>query len=164
MVAPRALYALYYSCRQRTATTTRYRLEPAMISYRFQDMNRDLDRLLDPQQQYSYPWDLSLEDTDAVRHGISACASLSDLAAYVATTALQAQVPGVCILEGPESEDEPLDGDTGEILVLPTSAHWLDAELEEKFFRAVDALFDLYWLEGWTWDQLREWARKLLPC
>lgn len=133
-----------------------------MISYRFQDMDRDLDYLLDPQRQYSYPWDLSLEDTDAVRHGISACASLSDLAAYVATTAIQATSPGVCVLEGPESEDEPLDGDRGEILVLPTAARWIEGELEERFFKAVDALFGLYWLEGWTWDQLREYARELL--
>ena len=135
-----------------------------MISYRFQDMDRDLDRLLEPEQQYSYPWDLSLEDTDAVRHGISACASLSDLAAYVATTALQAQVPGVCILEGPESGDEPLDGDRGEILVLPTSARWIEGELVEKFFEVVATLCDLYWDEGCTWDQLREYARGLLPC
>lgn len=133
-----------------------------MISYRFQDMNRDLDHLLEPEQQYSYPWDLSLENTDAVRHGISAYASLSDLAAYVACDAIKPIHSRPCILEGPESGDEPLDGDRGEILVLPTSARWLDAGMEEKFFRAVDALFDLYWLKGWTWDQLREYARELL--
>lgn len=133
-----------------------------MISYRFQDMDHDLDYLLDPERQYSYPWDLSLEDTDAVRHGISACASLSDLAAYVATTALQAQVPGVCILEGPESGDEPLDGDRGEILVLPTSARWIEGELVEKFFEAVATLCDLYWDEQWSFAEVREHAQELL--
>ena len=133
-----------------------------MISYRFQDMDRDLDYLLDPQRQYSYPWDLSLEDTDAVRHGISACASLSDLAAYVASDAVKPIHSRPCILQGSKSSDEGIYSSWGEILVAPTSARWLDAELEERFFKAVDALFDLYWLEGWTWDQLREYARELL--
>ena len=104
-----------------------------MISYRFQDMNRDLDHLLEPEQQYSYPWDL------------------------------QAQVPGVCILEGPESGDEPLDGDRGEILVLPTSARWIEGELVDKFFGAVATLCDLYWDEQWGFNEVREYAEELLP-
>ena len=59
-----------------------------MKAYRFQDKNREIEALLDPEQQFSYPWDLSLEETDAVRHGISACESLADLAAYVACSGL----------------------------------------------------------------------------
>lgn len=69
-----------------------------MKAYRFQDKNREIEALLDPEQQFSYSWDLSLEETDAARHGISACESLADLAAYVACSGLQAIDPGLIVL------------------------------------------------------------------
>lgn len=131
-----------------------------MIAYRFQRTYRALDTMLDP--QLWYPADPDLADLDSGRRTVSAYSSLSDLAAYVASDAVKPIHSRPCILEGSKSSDEGIYSSWGEILVAPTSARWLDAALEEKFFKAVDALFDLYWLEGWTWDQLREWARELL--
>lgn len=133
-----------------------------MIAYRFQRTYRALDTMFDPQLRY--PTDPDLADLDSRRRTVSAYASLSDLAASVACDAVKPIHSRPCILEGSKSSDEGIYSSWGEILVVPTSARWLDAALEERFFRAVDALFDLYWLEGWTWDQLREYARELLPC
>ena len=132
-----------------------------MKAYRFQDKNRDIDALLDPEQQYSYSWDLSLEETDAVRHGISACESLADLAAYVACSGLQANDPGLIILEGTESEDAPLDADQGEVLVLPTAARWADEATETRFFDAVGELADMFY-SGQTFEAVREAAQDLI--
>lgn len=131
-----------------------------MIAYRFQRTYRTLDTVFDPQVRY--PTDPDLANLDGGRHAVSAYASLSDLAAYVACDAVKPIHSRPCILEGSKSSDEGIYSSWGEILVAPTSARWLDATLEERFFRAVDALFDLYWLEGWNWDQLREYARELL--
>ena len=131
-----------------------------MIVYRFQRTYRTLDRLFDPQLRY--PTDPDLGDLDSRRRTVSAYASLSDLAASVACDAVKPIHSRPCVLEGSKSSDEGIYSSWGEIMVLPTSARWLDAALEKKFFAAVDALFDLYWLDGWTWDQLRERARELL--
>lgn len=133
-----------------------------MIAYRFQRTYRTLDTMFDPQLRY--PEDPDLADLDGGRHTVSAYASLSDLAAYVASDAVKPIHSRPCVLECSKSSDEGIYSSWGEILVAPTSARWLDAELEEKFFKTVDTLFDLYWLEGWAWDQLREYARVLLPC
>ena len=132
-----------------------------MKAYRFQDKNRDINALIDPEQQYSYSWDLSLEETDAVRHGISACESLADLAAYVACSALQATDPGVIILDGTESEDMPLDADQGEVLVLPTAARWVDEATENHFFDVVGELADMYY-SGTSFEAVREAAQDLI--
>ena len=131
-----------------------------MIAYCFQRPSRAPDTVFDPQLRSPTAPDLAA--LDSRRRTVGAYASLSDLAAYVACDAVKPIHSRPCILEGSKSSDEGIYSSWGEILVAPTSARWLDAELEEKFFRAVDALFDLYWLEGWTWDQLREWARELL--
>lgn len=131
-----------------------------MIAYCFQRTYRTLDTMFDPRLRY--PTDPDLADLDSRRRTVSAYASLSDLAAYVACDAVKPIHSRHCILEGSKSSDEGIYSSWGEILVVPTSMRWLDAALEERFFRAVDALFDLYWLEGWTWDQLRERARELL--
>lgn len=133
-----------------------------MIAYCFQPTYRTLDALFF--SQLRYPTDPDLGDLDGGRHNVSAYASLGDLAAYVACDAVKPIHSRPCILEGSKSSDEGIYSSWGEILVAPTSARWLDAALEEKFFAAVDTLFDLYWLEGWTWDRLRERARELLPC
>lgn len=132
-----------------------------MIAYCFQPMYRTLDALF--YSQLRYPMDPDLGDFDGGRHAVSAYASLSDLAAYVACDAVKPIRSRPCILEGSKSSDEGIYSSWGEILVVPTSARWLDAGMEEKFFNAVDTLFDLYWLEGWTWDRLREHAQDLLP-
>lgn len=132
-----------------------------MIAYCFQPTYRTLDTMFDP--QLLYPENPNLADLDSRRRTVSAYASLSDLAASVACDAVKPIHSRPCVLEGSKGSDEGIYSSWGEILVEPTSARWLDAELEKKFFRAVDALFDLYWLEGWTWDHLREYARELLP-
>lgn len=132
-----------------------------MKAYRFQDKNREIETLLDPEQQFSYSWDLSLEETDAVRHGISACESLADLAAYVACSGLQAIDPGLIVLEGTESEDTPLDGEMGEVLVLPTAARWADEATEDRFFNVVGDLVDLYY-SGQSFEAVREAAQDLI--
>lgn len=131
-----------------------------MIAYRFQRTYRTLDTMFDPQLRY--PEDPDLADLDGGRHTVSAYASLSDLAAYVAADAVKPIHSRPCILEGAKSSDEGIYSSWGEIQFAPTSARWLDAALEERFFKAVDALFDLYWLEDWTWDRLREHAQELL--
>lgn len=133
-----------------------------MKAYRFQDKSRSIDALLDAEQQYSYSWDLSLEETDAVRHGISACTSLADLAAYVACSGLQATDPGLIVLEGTESEDTPLDGEMGEVLVLPTAARWADEDTETRFFDAVGELADMYYYGGQSFEAVREAAQDLI--
>lgn len=132
-----------------------------MKAYRFQDKNRSIDALMDPEQQYSYSWDLSLEETDAVRHGISACESLADLAAYVACSGLQANAPGLIVLEGTESEDAPLDADQGEVLVLPTAARWADEATETRFFDVVGELADMFY-SGQPFEAVREAAQDLI--
>ena len=132
-----------------------------MKAYRFQDKNRSIDALLDPEQQYSYSWDLSLEETDAVRQGISACASLADLAAYVACSDIQANDPGLLLLEGTESKDTPLDADQGEVLVLPTAARWADEATEIRFFDAVGELADMFY-SGHPFEAVREAAQDLI--
>lgn len=132
-----------------------------MKAYRFQDKSRDIEAMLDAEEQFSYSWCLSLEETDAVRHGISACESLADLAAYVACSALQATDPGVVLLEGVESEDTPLDADQGEILVLPTAARWADEDIEARFFDVVGELADMYY-GGHPFEAVREAAQDLI--
>lgn len=129
-----------------------------MIAYRMQDQSRDVADLLDPEQQWSYPMDGG--DDDAVRRGISGVETLAGLAAYLACYAIQADVPVLVRIEGPESEDVPCDADAGEVLLLPTSA--VVVEDDEKFFDAVGQLCDAYWEDGVTdVDDLTEMAEDL---
>ena len=87
-----------------------------ITAYRIQSASRDITDLLDPEQQYSFPMD---GDDEMVRHGVSGCASLADLAAYVACYAIEAPVPVLVRITGPASEDTPCDEEDGEVLVLP---------------------------------------------
>ena len=129
-----------------------------MIAYRMQDQSRDVADLLDPEQQWSYPMDGG--DDDAVRRGISGVETLAGLAAYLACYAIQADVPVLVRIEGPESEGVPCDADAGEVLLLPTSA--VVVEDDEKFFDAVGQLCDAYWEDGVTdVDDLTEMAEDL---
>lgn len=129
-----------------------------MIAYRMQDQSRDVADLLDPEQQWSYPMDGG--DDDAVRRGVSGVETLAGLAAYLACYAIQADVPVLVRIEGPESEDVPCDADAGEVLLLPTSA--VVVEDDEKFFDAVGQLCDAYWEDGVTdVDDLTDLAESL---
>ena len=76
-----------------------------MIAYRIQDRKRGVEYLLDPETQYSWPSD---EDESKVRHGVSGCETVEELAAYWTTHAVEAAVPVLVRVEGPQSEDTPV--------------------------------------------------------
>lgn len=94
-----------------------------MIAYRIQDKSRGVEYLLDPDTQYSWPSD---EDESKVRHGVSGCETIEKLAAYWATRSVEAYAPVLVRVEGPQSEDTPLDEEFGEVLVLPETAEVID--------------------------------------
>ena len=126
-----------------------------MIAYRMQDESRDLADLLDPEQQYSFPMS---NDDEKVRHGVSGCETLADLAAYIACHAIEADMPVIVVIEGPESEDVPVDADHGEVLILPVRAERI--EDDEAFFDLVSDLVDMYWEQGLDCAALREIAAE----
>ena len=51
-----------------------------MIAFRIQDRKRGTEYLLDPETQYSWPMDY---DESKVRHGVSGCKTIEELAAYL---------------------------------------------------------------------------------
>lgn len=126
-----------------------------MIAYRLQDASRDPADLLDPEQQYSFPMSNADEE---VRHGVSGCESLAALAAYIATHAIEMDVPALVMIEGPESEDAPVDAADGEVLLLPTLAEVIADD--EAFFDLVSDLVDMYWEQGLDCAALREIAAE----
>lgn len=94
-----------------------------MISYRIQDKRRGTEYLLDPETQYSWPMDY---DESKVRRGISGCETIVELAAYWATHSVEVTDPVLVRVEGPQSEDTPLDEEFGEVLVLPETAEVME--------------------------------------
>lgn len=81
-----------------------------MIARRIQDRYRGVGYLLDPETQYSWP---SGEDESKVRHGVSGCETIEELAAYWTTHSSDAWDPVLVRVEGPESEDCPSTGSSG---------------------------------------------------
>lgn len=75
-----------------------------MIAFRIQDRKRGVEYLLDPETQYSWPMGY---DESKVRHGVSGCETIEKLAAYWATHSVEASVPVLVRVEGPQSEDTP---------------------------------------------------------
>lgn len=126
-----------------------------MIAYRLHDANR-LDDMLNPEMQFSFSVRGYDED---VRRGVSACGSLSQLAAYYATSGLVIANPTLVEVEGPESEDIALDASEGEVLVHPTRYQVLDTD---AFFDLVSDLVDLMWADGLGFDELEEIADERL--
>ena len=128
-----------------------------MIAYRIQDKRRGVEYLLDPETQYSWPSD---EDESKVRHGVSGCETIEELAAYWATRALDATDPVLVRVEGPQSEDTPLDEEFGEVLVLPETAEVIE---DTTVWHMISYLIDLvdadYTL---TYDQLVELGAEWL--
>lgn len=124
-----------------------------MIVYRIQSADRDVNALFAPEQQYSLPMN---QDDEMIRHGVSGCATLSDLAAYIASHAIEAPDPILVRITGPLSEDTPCDEDDGEVLILPTSAELI--EDDEEFFALVSTLVDMHWEQGLSCSDLREIA------
>lgn len=128
-----------------------------MIAYRIQDKNRGVEYLLDPETQYSWPMDY---DESKIRHGVSGCESIKELAAYWATHAVEAAVPTLVRVEGPQSEDTPLDEGFGEVLVLPETAEVIE---DTPVFELISYLIDLYDEDyTLTYDQLVEKAEEWL--
>lgn len=128
-----------------------------MIAYRIQDKNRGVEYLLDPETQYS--WAMS-DDESLVRHGVSGCETIKELAAYWATHSVEAADPVLVCVEGPQSEDTPLDEEFGEVLVLPETAEVIeDSPVFELISYLVDCRDEDYTL---TYDQLVEKAEEWL--
>lgn len=128
-----------------------------MIAYRIQDKNRGVEYLLDPETQYSWPMDF---DESKIRHGVSGCETIAELAAYWATHSVDAYDPVLVRVEGPQSEDTPLDEEFGEVLVLPETAEVIeDSPVFELISYLVDCRDEDYTL---TYDQLVEKAEEWL--
>ena len=128
-----------------------------MIAYRIQDRKRGVDYLLDPETQYSWPMDY---DESKVRHGVSGCETIEELAAYWATHSVEASVPVLVRVEGPQSEDTPLDEEFGEVLVLPETAEVIE---DTCVWSLISYLIDLYDEDyTLTYDQLVEKAEEWL--
>ena len=130
-----------------------------MIAYRIQDKNRGVEYLLDPETQYSWPMDY---DESLVRHGVSGCESIAELAAYWATHSVGATDPVLVRVEGTQSEDTPLDEEFGEVLVLPETAEVIkDTPVWTLISYLTDLVEEDYTL---TYDQLvaigAEWLEE----
>lgn len=130
-----------------------------MIAYRIQDKSRGVEYLLDPETQYSWPSD---EDESKVRHGVSGCETIEKLAAYWATHSVDATDPVLVRVEGPQSEDTPLDEEFGEVLVLPETAEVIeDTSVWSIISYLIDLVDEDYTL---TYSQLvelaEEWVEK----
>lgn len=109
-----------------------------MIAYRIQDKNRGVEYLLKPETQYSWPMDY---DESKIRHGVSGCETIAELAAYWATHSVEALDPVLVRVEGPQSEDTPLDEEFGEVLVLPETAEVIE---DTCVWSLISYLIDLY--------------------
>lgn len=114
-----------------------------MIAYRIQDKNRGVEYLLDPETQYSWPMS---DDESLVRHGVSGCETIEELAAYWATHSVEATDPVLVRVEGPQSDDTPLDEEFGEVLVLPETAEVIE---DTPVWPLISYLIDLV-DEGYT--------------
>lgn len=130
-----------------------------MIAYRIQDRKRGVEYLLNPETQYSWPSD---EDESKVRHGVSGCETIEKLAAYWTTHSVDAYAPVLVRVEGPESEDTPLDEEFGEVLVLPETAEVIE---DTCVWPLISYLIDLYDEDyTLTYGQLvelaEEWVEK----
>lgn len=128
-----------------------------MIAYRIHDRTRGTEYLLDPETQYSWPSD---EDESKVRHGVSGCETIEELAAYWATHSVGATDPVLVRVEGPQSEDTPLDEEFGEVLVLPETAEVIE---DTCVWSLISYLIDIYDEDcTLTYDQLVEKAEGWL--
>lgn len=122
-----------------------------MIAFRIQDRKRGVEYLLDPETQYSWPMS---DDESLVRHGVSGCETIEELAAYWTLEAVYATEPVLVRIEGPQSEDEPIRAHWGEVLVLPETAEVIeDTPVWALISYLIDLVDEDYTL---TYDQLVE--------
>ena len=128
-----------------------------MIAFRIQDRKRGVEYLLDPETQYSWPMDY---DESKVRHGVSGCKTIEELAAYWATHSVDATDHVLVRVEGPQSEDTPLDEEFGEVLVLPETAEVIE---DTHVWTLISYLIDLVNADyALTYDQLVELGAEWL--
>ena len=119
------------------ATITRTKTAK-MIAYRIQQPEHKIEWLLDPEFQFSTSW---YAESD-IRVGVSACASVEDLATYFA----QSGVPlgegcQLVAMECDWADDDDLDAALGAILVIPTAI--VSAEpITDAFYELVGAAYD----------------------
>ena len=123
-----------------------------MIAYRIQDKSREVADLTVAENQWSYPMGGADEE---VRRGVSGCRTLAELAAYVATSGIDAGSPVLVKIEGPKSSDHPVDATLGEVLILPETAEVIDDD--EEFFEVVGELVDMFY-SGADFDDVLEAA------
>jgi hypothetical protein len=121
-----------------------------MIAYRIQDKDRNVADLTVAENQWSYPMGGA---DDEVRRGVSGCRTLAELAAYVATSGIDAGSPVLVKIEGPKSPDRPVDATLGEVLILPETAEIIDDD--EEFFEVVGELVDIFY-SGSDFDDVLE--------
>lgn len=127
-----------------------------MIAYRIQDKSREVADLTVADNQWSYPMGGADEE---VRRGVSGCRTLAELAAYVATTGIDAGSPVLVKIEGPKSSDRPVDAASGEVLILPETAEVIDDD--EEFFEVVGDLVDMFY-SGSDFDEVLEAAEEMI--
>jgi len=110
--------------------------------FRVQPADRDI---LDGAQT-SRAWHRSEAEAQSTdRSGVSVCGSREELAAYLATYGEGipfGQAGWVLVeLRGDVSDDQPLDGEGGELLVHPTEIVAV-AEIDDAFFELIGAAYD----------------------
>lgn len=109
--------------------------------FRVQTSDRDPQDLLDPEHQISRAW--HREDLD--RTGVSVCASLEELAAYLAGpgSGIPYGLPDWVLIElrGDISDDQPLDAEHGELLIHPTEIVSVQP-IPDSFFDLISAAYD----------------------
>lgn len=127
-----------------------------MIAYRIQDKSREVADLTVAENQWSYPMGGADEE---VRRGVSGCRTLAELAAYVATSGIDAGSPVLVKIEGPKSSDRPVDASFGEVLILPETAEIIDDD--EEFFEVVGELVDMFY-SGADFDDVLEAAEDMI--
>lgn len=127
-----------------------------MIAYRIQDKSREVADLTVADNQWSYPMGGADEE---VRRGVSGCRTLAELAAYVATSGIDAGSPVLVKIEGPKSSDRPVDAASGEVLILPETAEVIDDD--EEFFEVVGDLVDMFY-SGSDFDEVLEAAKEMI--
>ena len=127
-----------------------------MITYRIQDKSREVADLTVADNQWSYPMGGADEE---VRRGVSGCRTLAELAAYVATSGIDAGSPVLVKIEGPKSSDRPVDAASGEVLILPETAEVIDDD--EEFFEVVGDLVDMFY-SGSDFDEVLEAAEEMI--
>jgi hypothetical protein len=112
--------------------------------FRIQTADRDPADLLIAENQVSYHWN-EIDSTEYTRRGVSVCATLEDLARYLAGSGIPYGAGEWVIVElaGPISDDTPYDAEYGEILIHPTeivSVRPMDDEFFELIGKAYDAM------------------------